>query len=86
MSEGHVSRFFRKATGNRFKDFVSRVRIAKACDLLSQTDMAITVICYEVGFRNVANFNRRFGQYKQMSPSQYRKQVRQRYNSQEGLA
>ena len=80
MSESHFSRFFRKATGNRFKDFVNRVRIAKACDLLSQTGMAITLICHEVGYNNVANFNRRFGQYKQMSPREYRQQASQRYS------
>jgi AraC-like DNA-binding protein len=37
------------------------------------------LICFEVGFRNVANFNRRFAQYKQMTPSEYRQQARQRY-------
>ena len=79
MSEGHFSRFFRKATGNRFKDLVNRIRVAKACDLLSQTDMAITLICFEVGFNNIANFNRRFTQYKQMTPREYRQQARQRY-------
>ena len=79
MSEGHFSRFFHKATGNRFNDFVNRIRVAKACDLLSQTDMPVTLICYEVGFNNVANFNRRFAQYKHLTPSQYRRQARQRY-------
>ena len=79
MSEGHFSRFFRKATGNRFIDFVNRIRIAKACEFLSRTDMAITLICSEVGFNNIANFNRRFSQHKQMTPSEYRQQARQRY-------
>ena len=79
MSETHFSRFFRKATGNRFREFVNRVRVGKACDLLAHTSMTITYICHEVGFNNVANFNRRFGQYKQMSPSKYRQQVRLRY-------
>jgi len=79
MSEGHFSRFFRKATGNRFNEFVSRIRVAKACEMLSRTDMAITLICNEVGFNNIANFNRRFLHYKQMTPSQYRQQSQQRY-------
>ena len=78
MSEDYFSRFFRKATGNRFTDFINRIRISKACDLLSRTDMQVTTICYDVGFNNVANFNRRFYQYKNMTPSTYRKQTRQR--------
>jgi len=64
MSETAFSRFFHKATGNRFSDFLTRVRISKSCDLLANTDLYITNICYEVGFNNVANFNRRFRQVK----------------------
>ena len=84
MSEGYFSRFFHQATGNRFSEFVNRIRISKACDLLSRTDMLITTISGEVGFNNVANFNRRFHQYKNMTPSQYRKQTRQRYSHHDG--
>jgi len=78
MSEDYFSRFFRKATGNCLSDFINRIRISKACDLLSRTDTQITTICCDVGFNNVANFNRRFRQYKKMTPSNYRKQIRER--------
>jgi transcriptional regulator GlxA family with amidase domain len=61
MSEGHFSRFFHRATGSiASTSFVNRIRIARACDLLSRTDMAVTLIAGEVGFNNIANFNRRF--------------------------
>lgn len=80
MSESYFSRFFRKATGNRFSDFVNRIRISKACELLAYTDQHITNICYEVGFNNVANFNRRFFDHKRVTPSEYRKQARLRYS------
>jgi len=55
---------FRRATGNTFVDFVNRVRINRACQLLMESDRYITHICYEVGFNNVANFNRRFLEIK----------------------
>lgn len=80
MNESYFSRFFRKATGNRFSDFVNRIRISKACELLAHTDQYITTICYQVGFNNVANFNRRFYDHKQVTPSNYRKQALQRYS------
>ena len=79
MSESRFSRFFRKATGNTFTDFVNRVRISRACQLLMDTDQQITHICYEVGFNNVANFNRRFLQAKGMTPSEFRKQSLTRF-------
>lgn len=79
MSESRFSRFFRRATGNTFTDFVNRVRISRACQLLMDTDQQITHICYEVGFNNVANFNRRFLEIKGMTPSEFRRQSLTRF-------
>ena len=74
MSESRFSRFFRRSTGNSFTDFVNRVRINSACHLLMQTDHYVTDICYQVGFNNVANFNRRFLEIKGMTPTEFRRQ------------
>jgi AraC-like DNA-binding protein len=74
MTESRFSRFFRRATGNTFTDFVNRVRVQRACQLLMESDQLITHICFEVGFNNVANFNRRFLEIKGMTPSEFRKQ------------
>lgn len=79
MSESRFSRFFKRATGNTFPDFVNRIRINRACQLLMDTDRQITAICFEVGFNNVANFNRRFLDIKGMTPSEYRRQALQRF-------
>jgi len=79
MSESRFSRFFRRSTGNSFTDFVNRVRINSACHLLMQTDHYVTDICYQVGFNNVANFNRRFLEIKGMTPSEFRKQADTRF-------
>ncbi len=78
MTESHFSRFFRKATGNRFIEFVNRVRISKACSLLAETDEKVASICFQVGFNNVANFNRRFQELKGITPREYRMQTTQR--------
>lgn len=81
MSESRFSRFFRRATGNNFTDFVNRVRINRACQLLMETDRYVTHICYEVGFNNVANFNRRFLEIKGMTPSEFRRQSDHRFGA-----
>ena len=73
MTESRFSRYFRRATGNTFTDFVNRLRINKACQLLMETDRYVTNICYDVGFNNVANFNRRFLQVKGMTPKEFRR-------------
>jgi AraC-like DNA-binding protein len=75
MSQSKFSRFFRKATGNNFTAFVNHIRINKACHLLMNTDMYIATICYEVGFNNVANFNRRFLDMKGVTPKEFRSRL-----------
>jgi len=79
MSESAFSRFFRRATGNTFTDFVNHVRVNRACQLLMESDLLITHIGYEVGFNNIANFNRRFLDIKGMTPSDYRRQAASRF-------
>lgn len=73
MGPTYFSKFFRKATGQRFTEFVNTLRINKACEHLAHTDEPITEICFSVGFNNIANFNRRFFHLKKMTPSDYRK-------------
>lgn len=77
MSESAFSRKFHKATGNKFVEFVNRVRIGRACIMLAETNNQISTICYEVGFNNVANFNRQFSRFKGKTPGEYRKIMRQ---------
>jgi AraC-like DNA-binding protein len=79
MNESRFSRFFRRATGNTFTDFVNHVRINRACQLLMESDRQITAIGYEVGFNNIANFNRRFLDIKGLTPREYRRQVANRF-------
>ena len=79
MSESHFSRIFQRCTGNSFTDFLIRVRITRACQLLMQTDENIATICFDVGFNNVANFNRRFLSVKGITPSAFRQQTRSRF-------
>jgi len=81
MSESTFSRFFTKETGNGFTRFLNRVRVAKACELLGDSEVPITDICFAVGFNNVANFNRRFRELKAVTPREYRQQTRLRHNA-----
>jgi len=73
MTSSYFSKYFKKATGQRFIEFVNSLRINRACELLSHSQQPVTEICFQVGFNNIANFNRRFIALKQMRPSEYRK-------------
>jgi AraC-like DNA-binding protein len=79
LSESGFSRFFRRATGNTYTGFVNRIRVNRACQLLMETERQVTHICYEVGFNNVANFNRRFLEIKGLTPTEFRRQAGHRF-------
>ena len=80
MSESQFSRFFRRATGNTFTDFVNRVRIQRACQLLMESKRPVGPICFDVGFNNLANFNRRFLAIKGLTPTEFRRQAEKRFS------
>ncbi|NRF70243.1 AraC family transcriptional regulator [Aquincola sp. S2] len=81
MSESRFTRLFRRATGHTLTDFVNRLRINRACQLLMDTQLFVTGICYEVGFNNVANFNRRFLEIKGMTPTEFRRRAEARFGT-----
>ncbi len=76
LSPTAFSRNFQKLTGTRFSEFVTKVRVGQACSMLQVTDEKVATICHEVGFRNLANFNRHFLKVKAMTPSAYRDLIR----------
>ncbi|KJZ20530.1 helix-turn-helix domain-containing protein [Loktanella sp. S4079] len=76
MTEATFRRNFQATTGHRFVEFVNGVRIGQACGMLYATDEQVAAICYQVGFQNLANFNRHFLKMKGMTPSAYRDKAR----------
>lgn len=69
----YFSRSFKRHTGMALVQYVNRLRINLACQLLMNKDeLSITDICYDVGFNNISNFNRQFLGLKGMTPSRFR--------------
>ena len=71
----HFCKMFKKATGLHFTDYVSRVRIEKAKNLLLNPNLRVSEIAYEVGFQSLTHFNRVFKKITGESPTVYRRQL-----------
>jgi len=67
--------FFKDHFRVTFVEYLSTVRIGYACKLLADDDHNIVEIAYESGFKNLANFNRQFKRFKNMTPTEYRKTI-----------
>lgn len=72
MSESAFSHFFKKKTRCTFIDYLTNIRIARACQMLAETTQTVAEICYACGFNNLSNFIRIFKKKKGSTPSEYR--------------
>jgi AraC-like DNA-binding protein len=73
LTESNFCKFFKKAIGKTYSDYLNEIRINEASRLLIQTDKTISQISYECGFETLSYFNRVFLNKMQMPPSKYRK-------------
>jgi len=71
----YFCKMFKKITGLNFTDYVSRVRIEKAKNLLLNPNLRVSEIAYEVGFQSLTHFNRMFKRILGLSPTEYRLQL-----------
>jgi AraC-like DNA-binding protein/ligand-binding sensor protein len=71
----YFCKMFRKSTGLNFTDYMSRLRVEKAKNLLLNPNLRISEIAYEVGFQSLTHFNRMFKKVMGQSPSDYRGQL-----------
>jgi transcriptional regulator GlxA family with amidase domain len=74
MSRSTLLRVFRKATGNTPIDYLIRLRVQRAMELIRKTEGSITHIAMETGFNDSNYFARQFRKIVGVSPSTYRNQ------------
>ncbi len=75
-SSFYFCKMFRKVTGINFTDYVARLRIERARNLLLNPNLRISEIAFEVGFQSLTHFNRVFKRILGQSPTAYREQLK----------
>ena len=73
MSRSNLMRVFRKATGQTPIEYLVRLRIQRAMEMLRNTDQSITEIAMEVGFNDSNYFTRQFRRALGESPRDFRR-------------
>jgi AraC-like DNA-binding protein len=76
MSSSTLLTVFRKATGQTPIEYLVRLRIQRAMELLRQTDATITEIAFKVGFNDSNYFTRQFRKAIGIPPRQFRTENR----------
>ncbi|GLT15709.1 helix-turn-helix domain-containing protein [Vibrio algivorus] len=70
VSERSLQRKFKSLSGGAFMDYVTKVRLEKACELLISGEK-ISDTAFETGFNDPSYFSQRFKHYFGLSPSKF---------------
>jgi AraC-like DNA-binding protein len=82
MSIPSFSRYFKHHTRKTFSNYVTEIRIARACRLLMEDNYNNSEICYLSGFDNLSNYYRHFKRQVGIIPKEYKKRFLSNHNAQ----
>ncbi|MCU6709105.1 AraC family transcriptional regulator [Paenibacillus sp. J5C_2022] len=71
MSVSSVSKIFKEVSGINFYDYLCRLRMEMAKELLREQKRGIDDIAHRVGYENVYSFKRAFTRYEGIKPDEY---------------
>jgi len=71
-SRSFISHFFKQHVGISLPQFVNELRIRRACELLTDTDLSNEQIAMSVGYSDTLYFIKVFKRQTQMTPQKYR--------------
>ena len=74
-SVSHFSTLFKNQIGQSVLSYNNLIKIQRACEMLTETDMKINQIAYKVGIEDSYYFSRLFSKIMKMSPTDYREMV-----------
>jgi two-component system response regulator YesN len=75
LSREYISRKFKQEMNENLTDYITRIRIERAKNLLADTQLRITQISEMVGFQDEKYFSKVFKKCTDCSPNEYRKQA-----------
>lgn len=75
ISPSYASHVFKHISGMTPTQYITKLRIGEAQELLIHTDLPVTEIAYKVGFNNSSNFNYAFQNHIGMSPTAFKEYI-----------
>lgn len=71
-SPGYLGTVFTKRMGISIKEYLHTLRMEEAVRLMTETDMLLSEIAYDVGYNNYNNFYHHFERFFGMTPREYK--------------
>lgn len=77
LSPNYLARKFKQRHGMTIRQYIRRIRIQRACELMTISNMSIQSIAAQVGLADLQFFNKTFRQTTGLSPTAWRRQTDQ---------
>jgi two-component system response regulator YesN len=78
LNPDYLTRIFKKETGMAISDYLFKERLKLAQELLTKTEMPISVVASHIGYTNFSHFSRTFKKHTDMNPNEYRQLYQQK--------
>jgi two-component system response regulator YesN len=74
LSPEYFSKLFKKEIGENVKNYILRIKVDAAKDLLENPNIPVSIVASELGYSSFSHFTQMFKKHENVTPSEYRKQ------------
>ncbi len=74
-NSAYLGKIFSKTVGENFNNYIDKVRIMHAKELIVDNKLKVYEIAEQIGYKNVDYFHKKFKKYVSLSPAEYRKRI-----------
>lgn len=76
LAKGSLCRLFKAEMGTTIFEYLNKIKVDYACNLLMDKDHSVVNVSFDSGFNNLSHFNKQFKKQTNLTPSEYRKEFR----------
>ena len=71
-------RYFKTRTRKSYFQYLTEIRIAYACKLLTEDSLDVGQVCFSSGFNNLSHFHKQFRKIVGLTPGEYHKRSKKK--------
>jgi two-component system response regulator YesN len=75
MNYSYFSKIFKNQIGMNYSDYIIKIRMEKAKELLSNSMLKVYEVADKVGYKDIKHFRELFSDYYGISPASYKKTI-----------
>lgn len=78
LNPEYFSKLFKKEMGENVKNYMLRIKVDAAKDMLENPNIPVSIVSLELGYSNFSHFTQMFKKHEGITPSEYRKTFSQK--------